>query len=1075
MTENINIGGRLHSTATGNVVAGANEILDDTTGKKQSDINTETYRLVENINESLENLNPEQTEALSVATKANNNEVKLGYFECETESDIAAKIITNAAGYILSKGGSIKIKMINVNTASNVTLNINSTGAKTLYYNGELASPTNTWENNEIIEVYYDGNNYYANNIESGGKFVTGEKVKNVGIDDEPTSGSNNLVKSGGVQEECMDLEYMISDMDGHIITETYLSDSNFYHKRENFNTTGVHVGDTVSPSIESEGNNCFVIPCRKGSIIKSRTRYDAGSRWIVVDADFKVLQLAVSQGLVTTEQTIEVTENNAVYFIANHRGYQTYDDSWVRIQYSYTGTDRIGDLENSVAKTVRFTEQSLTTDQKKQANANLGINDVQFTNNGNANAVIKELYLTSIDPTHVTQLTVLYGTLTGSNKYRAKVTLLTTDGNYNAINQDYDTQAEALEALNGVLTGPKGSFCIVIDTEQLIAGNEYNYTNLSLYNRCKNIEFSPVILDYVSRTFILNNLIVGNVASWHGNSPFSFRNNLTYTISNTEIVVTNVGSAGYNIYKEDLPVVNGHLYYMSCNMQSNDSGDGMSIVQNGTVQTMIKHSGNGQYQFLSLTHRFESSVTGGCSFRLYNPATAGAKNTRIKFITLLDLSETFGEGKEPDIATVDAIISIYIDYAKLDSFEIKDLKREVDSLNAITGEEDTATSVVNPQMSGYDFATAINNKKSDYSTLCKCYSASFINLNPQVSLYENYEAINHNFRKDIAIKGKSIERLCADINKAFTEPIYRFCDAKLSATRNISLSTGMQADEPSAIVSDDGNTLYIYAHLKRISTVDGIHWTSPVNTPLSGDVTYIMHNNVNLIDGVYYMIGATANSGGDLCLFTSTDGLNFIYKGVLFEAGAQFGNNYSVANWGNTYLHKDHGSEKFYLYIEYQATGRFWEIALAMCTNILAENIDGTIGNWTYPSVNPVITHYPGAAGNPDLAKIGNEPLKVEGKYFMYFHGSTSDVSSNIYRAWSTDLVTWHDEGIIFDNRDEASDGNVSGNADHCIIEFKGRSYLFYTWDINNPNRLPYIKYTIDNRLLHELLVLRP
>lgn len=39
---NINIGGRLHSTATGNVVAGANEILDDIKGKKQSVINQET-------------------------------------------------------------------------------------------------------------------------------------------------------------------------------------------------------------------------------------------------------------------------------------------------------------------------------------------------------------------------------------------------------------------------------------------------------------------------------------------------------------------------------------------------------------------------------------------------------------------------------------------------------------------------------------------------------------------------------------------------------------------------------------------------------------------------------------------------------------------------------------------------------------------------------------------------------------------------------------------------------------------------------------------------------------------------
>ena len=42
MAKDINIGGRLHSTATGNVVAGADEILVDVKGKKQSVINAET-------------------------------------------------------------------------------------------------------------------------------------------------------------------------------------------------------------------------------------------------------------------------------------------------------------------------------------------------------------------------------------------------------------------------------------------------------------------------------------------------------------------------------------------------------------------------------------------------------------------------------------------------------------------------------------------------------------------------------------------------------------------------------------------------------------------------------------------------------------------------------------------------------------------------------------------------------------------------------------------------------------------------------------------------------------------------
>ena len=93
---------------------------------------------------------------------------KIGYFVCDTAANTAAKTI-NAAGFVLSTGGSIKIKMTNDNTANNATLNINSTGAKPLYYAGLRASSDNTWESGETIEVYYDGTNYMANNVAGGG------------------------------------------------------------------------------------------------------------------------------------------------------------------------------------------------------------------------------------------------------------------------------------------------------------------------------------------------------------------------------------------------------------------------------------------------------------------------------------------------------------------------------------------------------------------------------------------------------------------------------------------------------------------------------------------------------------------------------------------------------------------------------------------------------------------------------------------------------------------------------------------------------------------------------------------
>lgn len=89
----------------------------------------------------------------------------IGYYECDTAGDTAAKAVT-AAGYVLpATGGSVKIKMANRNTVANATLNINSTGAKPLYYNGQRAGVGNTWNTNEIIEVFYDGANYQAYNV----------------------------------------------------------------------------------------------------------------------------------------------------------------------------------------------------------------------------------------------------------------------------------------------------------------------------------------------------------------------------------------------------------------------------------------------------------------------------------------------------------------------------------------------------------------------------------------------------------------------------------------------------------------------------------------------------------------------------------------------------------------------------------------------------------------------------------------------------------------------------------------------------------------------------------------------
>lgn len=91
----------------------------------------------------------------------------VGYYVCDTAAGTAAKTVV-ATNYVLTNGGCIRIKMNNANTANNVTLNINSTGAKALYYDGAQASSSNSWDAGEVLEVYYDGTQYQC--ASEGGK-----------------------------------------------------------------------------------------------------------------------------------------------------------------------------------------------------------------------------------------------------------------------------------------------------------------------------------------------------------------------------------------------------------------------------------------------------------------------------------------------------------------------------------------------------------------------------------------------------------------------------------------------------------------------------------------------------------------------------------------------------------------------------------------------------------------------------------------------------------------------------------------------------------------------------------------
>lgn len=94
-------------------------------------------------------------------TKAGIEALSTGYGTCDTAADVAAKVVTmNDSNWTLRVGAIIGVKFANTNSASNCTLNVNNTGAKSIWYNTEVYTAAGTWQcgtANRYIYYMYDG------------------------------------------------------------------------------------------------------------------------------------------------------------------------------------------------------------------------------------------------------------------------------------------------------------------------------------------------------------------------------------------------------------------------------------------------------------------------------------------------------------------------------------------------------------------------------------------------------------------------------------------------------------------------------------------------------------------------------------------------------------------------------------------------------------------------------------------------------------------------------------------------------------------------------------------------------
>lgn len=84
------------------------------------------------------------------------------YGTCDTAAATAAKVVTCSDFDTLMTGVTIRVKFANVNTAASPTVNINSTGAKSVYRFGSTDPVDgNSWNAGEVVELVYDGTSFF--------------------------------------------------------------------------------------------------------------------------------------------------------------------------------------------------------------------------------------------------------------------------------------------------------------------------------------------------------------------------------------------------------------------------------------------------------------------------------------------------------------------------------------------------------------------------------------------------------------------------------------------------------------------------------------------------------------------------------------------------------------------------------------------------------------------------------------------------------------------------------------------------------------------------------------------------